>query len=117
MGDDDITQPIIPKGTKVEFESLDLEPGMRGEINIAPSGEMVRPKIFMSTNPKACVNVEEIWCGLKLIFSRELQNLEGFRFGMHTQEVFGPKNPLKVIVNNLDFKITRVAVSLVVEGD
>jgi hypothetical protein len=117
--DDIDTAPIIVKGdANVEFESIDLGPGERAEIILAPERAMRSPALFMSNSDRECkVTIEQIIHGRSPIFTRGYQEIDSFRFGQPTNLTITTSEPIKIIVVNAGERKTVVGASLVTNSD
>ena len=109
------TAPVVVKDDlRVTFESVELAPGDRAEIVLAPERPLLSPILFMSTTQKeSTVTVEQIVHGYTAIFEGENLTLDQLRFGKPTRLTITESEPIKiVIVNTSPFK-TTIGASLV----
>ena len=100
--------------TKVEFESIDLAPGERAEIVLAPKRPIRSPMLFMSSTVKNNqVLVEEITHSrVPILVSRD-QYLDSFRFGHKVDLLVTESEPIKIVLVNNGATRTLVGASLI----
>jgi hypothetical protein len=109
------TNPIVMKdSTKVEFESIDLAPGERAEIILAPKRPLRCPVLFMSSTVKNNqVVVEEVTHSrVPILVSRD-QQLDSFRFGQKIDLLITESEPVKIVLVNNGTTRTLVGASLI----
>jgi len=109
------TNPIVMKDdTKVEFESIDLAPGERAEIILAPKRPLRSPTLFMSSTVKDNqVVVEEVTHSrVPILVSRD-QQLDSFRFGHKVDLLITESEPIKIVLVNCGATRTLVGASLI----
>lgn len=109
------TAPVVMKDdTHVTFESIELLPGDRAELVLAPSRPVCRPVLFVSSTQKdSAVVIEQISHGRSAIFEGENLNIENMRFGKQTEFIVTPSEPIIVLVSNPSPLKTTVGASLV----
>ena len=114
--DDIDTAPVVVKDDlHVTFESVELAPGDRAEIVLAPERPLRCPILFMSNCEKtSTVTIEQIVHGCTAIFEREHVTIDQLRYGKPTHLTITEDEPIKVIVVNTSPLKTTVGASLVV---
>jgi len=113
LDDVETTPTILKDETSVTFESIDLNPGERVEIVLAPMKAVRDSRLFMSnSNKDSVVNVEQVFHGRVAIFPRETMLFESFRYGRKVSMTVSDSEPLKIVVVNTSPLRTTVSASL-----
>lgn len=109
------TAPVFFKDdSRVTFESIELSPGDRAELVLAPERPLRDPILFMSnTQKESTIAVEQILHGKTAIFEREKLTLDQLRYGKATGLTITENEPIKIIVINTSPFKTTVGASLV----
>lgn len=114
----DTTPTILKDETSVTFESIDLNPGERAEIVLAPMTAVRDSRLFMSnSNKDSTVNIEQVLHGRAAIFLRETMLFESFRYGRKIPMTVSDSEPLKILVVNTSPLRTTVSASLASSED
>lgn len=109
----DTTPTILKDETSVTFECIDLNPGERGEIILAPLKAVRDSRLFVSSsNRESTVNVEHVFHGRVPIFLRENMMFESFRYGRKIPMTVSDSEPLKIVIANTSPFKTTVNASL-----
>lgn len=110
--DDIDTEPVLSRvGSIVEFESIGIGPGERGEIVLSPEILMRTPTLFASIRGADCY-VEEIVHGHNSVCAGQWP-IEAFRFGKPLPIDVAKGETIKVIVANHGSEPAVVGASLV----
>ena len=109
------TEPVIMTGrTAVVFESLDLEPGERGEIVLAPDRPFSRPTLFMADRDrKGRIVIEAIFHGKTAIGRLGQCQADMYRFGRRLDVVASRDEPVKIVIINNNTQPANMGASLV----
>ena len=109
------TAPVIMTDkTSVVFESLDLDPGERGEIVLQPDKPLYCPTLFVADrNKKGQVVIEAIFHGQTAIARLGQCPVEKYRFGQKLDVVVTRDAPIKIVIINNSRKPANVGASLV----
>lgn len=109
------TAPVVARDdTRVTFESIDLAPGDKAELVLAPDRPIRNPILFMSNTVKeSSVVVEQILHGRTAIFEREHLTIDQLRFGKPTYLMVTESEPIVIVVINNSPLRTTVGASLV----
>lgn len=122
------TAPVIMKDdTHVTFESIELAPGDRAEIVLAPRRPVVAPVLFVSSTQKdSSIVIEQIVHGDRAesatqVFGGETPgshgsqtlSLDSLRFGRQLDLIVTENEPIKILVANSGRFKTTVGASLV----
>jgi len=117
MKDEDLidTAPVIMSDkTNVIFESLDLEPGERGEIVLQPNNPLRRPTLYMADqNKKGQIVVEAIFHGQTAIARLGQCRADMYRFGRRLDVMVTKDEPIKIVIINNSLKAASIGASLV----
>lgn len=113
--DDIDTAPVIIRDdTKVTFESIELSPGDKAELILAPERPLRYPTLFMSNSVKeSTIAIDQILHGRTAIFERENLTLDQLRYGKPTHLTITESEPIIIVVINTSPLRTTVGASLV----
>ena len=110
----DTAPVILTEKTNVVFESLDLEPGERGEIVLSPDKPLRSPALFMADrNKEGTIVIEAIFHGQTAIARLGQCPVEKYRFGQKLDVVVTRDAPIKIVIINNSRKPANVGASLV----
>jgi hypothetical protein len=113
--DDIVTAPIFAEHARIAFGSINLKPGDRGEIILAPDRPMHEPVLFMSDRGLDVI-VEDIYRGHIAIAHDGHWPVALFRFGLKMDHITITKDEfIKIIIRNGGKDIAAVGASLVVD--
>ncbi len=99
----DTTKVIMKEDLRSELQSVELGPGERRELVLAPTEVMTRPVLTMAG--PAEVTVEQIACGHFVVWATP-GTVSEYLQGQVIDEFVGPDDPLRVLfVNGLAVKV------------
>jgi hypothetical protein len=106
----DTVPTVLTDATSVEFGSIELDAGERGEIILAPSKPMRNPTLYVSNSGK--IAVESVLHGRVAITSKQW-TAETLKMGRKLDVLVSKDEPVKVVVVGLGPGKSSVGVSLV----
>lgn len=106
----DTVPTVLTNATSVEFGSIELDIGERGEIVLAPSKPMRNPTLYMSCSGK--IEIENVLHGRAAINSKQW-TIETLKMGRKLDVLVNKDEPVKVVIVGLGPERSNVGASLV----
>lgn len=112
--DEDVTRPIVtPDKLRAVFGSVDLNPGERGEIVLAPEKPVRDPQVYLTELGCRDVVVEEVLLGQRVLASSGRWPAEIFWRGQELGDFVATRDaPVKIVVRNTGAERITVGATL-----
>ena len=109
----DTAKVVIRENTRVEFQSVVVEPRVRTQLEIAPQLPMEKPVLFMSLEPSSAdVEVEQIAVGHFVVIVSP-GKAKDYQFGRPIEETVTARETLRILLRCEDSRSVKVGASLV----